>query len=45
MGKVRDMKGTCVYEAFSKLGKDKRGQILSALATKLFKGAIAGAAS
>ena len=40
-GKVRDMKGVCVYEAFSKLPLDKRGQILSDIAKKMFKGAIA----
>ncbi|KAJ3216705.1 hypothetical protein HDU67_009137 [Dinochytrium kinnereticum] len=40
MGKVRDMKGVSVYEAFSKLGKDKKSEILSHLAKKMFSTAI-----
>ncbi|KAI9002392.1 DnaJ domain-containing protein [Gaertneriomyces semiglobifer] len=40
MGKVRDMKGVSVYEAFSKLGKDRKAEILSHLAAKMFKTAI-----
>ncbi|KAI9344226.1 DnaJ domain-containing protein [Zopfochytrium polystomum] len=40
MGKVRDMKGVSVYEAFSKLTKEKKNEILSHLATKMFKNAI-----
>lgn len=39
-GKVRDMKGVSVYEAFSKLPLDKRGQILSDIGKKMFKTAI-----
>ena len=39
-GKVRDMKGVCVYEAFMKLGRDKRAEILSNLAQKMFSSAI-----
>ncbi|KAJ3192909.1 hypothetical protein HK101_005777 [Irineochytrium annulatum] len=41
MGKVRDMKGVSVYEAFCKLGKERRAEILSHMATKMFKNAIA----
>ncbi|RKO92189.1 DnaJ domain-containing protein [Blyttiomyces helicus] len=40
MGKVRDMKGVCVYEAFSKLGKERKSEILSSLASKLFSSAL-----
>ncbi|KAJ3096726.1 hypothetical protein HDU97_005617 [Phlyctochytrium planicorne] len=40
MGKVRDMKGVSVYEAFSKLGKEKKAEILSHLAKKMFSSAI-----
>ncbi|TPX69114.1 hypothetical protein SpCBS45565_g02692 [Spizellomyces sp. 'palustris'] len=36
MGKVRDMKGVSVYEAFAKLGKDRKAEILSHLAQKMF---------
>ncbi|KAI8818073.1 DnaJ domain-containing protein [Fimicolochytrium jonesii] len=34
MGKVRDMKGVAVYEAFAKLSKDRKAEILAALAGK-----------
>ncbi|KAI8844265.1 DnaJ domain-containing protein [Chytridium lagenaria] len=40
MGKVRDMKGVSVYEAFAKLGKDKKAEILSHIAKKVFSTAI-----
>ena len=40
MGKVRDMKGTCVYDAFQKLPIEKRTSILTDLAKKMFKNAI-----
>ncbi|KAJ3283395.1 hypothetical protein HDU76_008477 [Blyttiomyces sp. JEL0837] len=40
MGKIRDMKGVSVYEAFSKLGKEKKAEILSHLAQKMFHGSI-----
>ena len=40
MGKVRDMKGVCVYEAFSKLSKDKKAEVLSHLAQKVLKASI-----
>lgn len=40
MGKVRDMKGVSVYEAFAKLGKDRKAEILSHLAQKVFKTAL-----
>ncbi|KAJ1565767.1 hypothetical protein HK405_011647 [Cladochytrium tenue] len=39
LGKVRDMKGVSVYEAFAKLGKEKKAEILSHIATKMFKSA------
>ena len=38
MGKVRDMKGKCVYTAFEKLGGDKKRDILSNLAKGSAKG-------
>jgi hypothetical protein len=40
MGKVRDMKGVSVYEAFGKLSQEKRGEILSSLGKKFFSTAI-----
>ncbi|KAI8911259.1 hypothetical protein PhCBS80983_g01277 [Powellomyces hirtus] len=40
MGKVRDMKGVAVYEAFSKLGKDRKAEILSQMAQKMFSKAL-----
>ncbi len=43
MGKVRDMKGKCVYEAFSSLSKEKRGQILSSVAQQVVAGLAVGA--
>ena len=36
MGKVRDMKGKCVYEAFQSLTHDRRKDILTGLASKFF---------
>lgn len=35
MGKVRDLKGVSVYEAFSKLSLEKRGEILAGLGKKV----------
>ncbi|KAJ3300168.1 hypothetical protein HK104_003778 [Borealophlyctis nickersoniae] len=40
MGKVRDMKGVSVYEAFAKLGRDRKAEILSHLAQKMFSSAL-----
>ncbi|KAJ3152437.1 hypothetical protein HDU86_005618 [Geranomyces michiganensis] len=40
MGKVRDVKGVGVYEAFSKLSKDRKSEILSGLAQKMFASAM-----
>ncbi|KAI9094928.1 DnaJ-domain-containing protein [Phlyctochytrium arcticum] len=40
MGKVRDMKGVSVYEAFAKLEQPRKSEILSSLAGKLFKSAF-----
>jgi hypothetical protein len=40
MGKIRDMKGVCVYDAFMKLSKDKKAEILSHLAQKVFSSTI-----
>eukprot|EP00842_Homolaphlyctis_polyrhiza_P000648 jgi/Hompol1/1584/HPOL_004586-RA len=40
-GKIRDIKGVSVYEAFCNLPQHKRGEILTSLATKLFSTAIA----
>ncbi|KAJ1564926.1 hypothetical protein HK096_005487 [Nowakowskiella sp. JEL0078] len=37
LGKVRDMKGVCVYEAFMNLERDKRIRILTNLAKKFLK--------
>jgi hypothetical protein len=37
MGKVRDMKGKCVYDAFMKLDGGKKREILTHLASKLVK--------
>ncbi|KAH6602414.1 hypothetical protein BASA61_001126 [Batrachochytrium salamandrivorans] len=40
MGKIRDMKGMSVYEAFTKLSSDKRRDILIQLGKKLFTAAV-----
>lgn len=40
MGKVRDMKGKCVYDAFIALPSNRRREILTSLATKFFASAI-----
>ncbi|KAJ3051091.1 hypothetical protein HK097_007935 [Rhizophlyctis rosea] len=40
LGKVRDMKGISVYEAFSKLGRDRKAEILSHIAQKVFSKAL-----
>ncbi|KAJ3116873.1 hypothetical protein HDU96_008536 [Phlyctochytrium bullatum] len=40
LGKVRDMKGVSVYEAFMKLGKERKAEILSHLAKKMFASAV-----
>ncbi|KAJ3016825.1 hypothetical protein HKX48_003832 [Thoreauomyces humboldtii] len=40
MGKVRDFKGKSVYEAFAQLGGDRKAEILSALAQKMFAKAL-----
>lgn len=42
MGKVRDMKGKSVYEAFRCLSSDKRTEILAALAKQFITTAITG---
>jgi hypothetical protein len=42
-GKVRDMKGVSVYEAFSRLEGAKRKEILTALAKKLLVGGMSSA--
>jgi DnaJ-class molecular chaperone len=39
-GKVRDMKGVSVYEAFSKLSTEKRNEILGSLSKKFLSAAI-----
>jgi hypothetical protein len=39
-GKVRDMKGVSVYEAFSKLSHEKRNEILGNLGKKFLSAAI-----
>ncbi|KAI8901067.1 DnaJ domain-containing protein [Globomyces pollinis-pini] len=39
-GKVRDMKGVSVYEAFSKLTDERRHEILDTLGKKFFTAAI-----
>jgi len=40
MGKVRDMKGVCVYEAFTALPIEKRIKILSDISVKVLGSAI-----
>nr|KAJ3423106.1 hypothetical protein HK105_003131 [Polyrhizophydium stewartii] len=40
MGKIRDMKGRSVYEAFAQLSSERRKEILSALGKKFFTSAI-----
>lgn len=40
MGKVRDMKGVCVYEAFTSLPIDRRMKILSDISVKVLGSAI-----
>ncbi|KAJ3415750.1 hypothetical protein HDV05_004214 [Chytridiales sp. JEL 0842] len=40
LGKVRDMKGKCVYDAFMKLSKDRKSEILSHIAQKMFASAL-----
>ena len=40
MGKVRDMKGVSVYEAFSRLSSQKRQEILTQIGKKFFTTAI-----
>lgn len=40
MGKVRDMKGVSVYEAFANLSLDKRNDILMGFAKHFVTGAI-----
>ncbi len=39
-GKVRDMKGVCVYEAFNSLPLERRGAILADIAKKVIGTAI-----
>jgi hypothetical protein len=39
-GKVRDMKGTSFYEAYTKLSNDKRNEILNNLGKKFLTTAI-----
>ncbi|KAJ3175073.1 hypothetical protein HDU87_006470 [Geranomyces variabilis] len=40
MGKVRDMKGVSTGEAFLRLSKDRKAEILSGLAQKMFSSAL-----
>ncbi|KAJ3091158.1 hypothetical protein HK102_001514 [Quaeritorhiza haematococci] len=40
MGRIRDFHGVSVYEAFSKLGQEKRAEILTHLAQKMFASAM-----
>ncbi|KAJ3043769.1 hypothetical protein HDV00_004175 [Rhizophlyctis rosea] len=40
LGKIRDMKGVSVYDAFSKLGRDRKAEILSHIAQKVFSKAL-----
>ena len=44
-GKVRDMKGVSVYDAFSKLSSEKRAAILSDLGKKFIATSVGGAIS
>jgi hypothetical protein len=39
-GKVRDMKGVSVYEAFTKLSTEKRNEVLGSLSKKFLSAAI-----
>jgi hypothetical protein len=39
-GKVRDMKGTSVYEAYTKLSQEKRLEIINSLGKKFISAAI-----
>ena len=38
MGKIRDMKGMCVYDAFAKLSQERKSEILASLAKKFITG-------
>ncbi len=45
MGKVRDMKGVAVYDAFARLSAEKRGEILAGFAKKFLQTAVLPSAS
>jgi curved DNA-binding protein CbpA len=40
MGKVRDMKGTSVYDAFAKMSQEKRTEVLGSFAKKFIQTSI-----